>query len=259
MISIAVRCLVVGGLLTGLVAACGGSGDDGSGSQEGAATAPTLRPVDIIVSAKRTGENYEARSYPNDDFDDNGQIELYNAPVFFVFIDGVDAAGNRVRREWKTPRYMPYYNDPANPVREYKTLGFVNAGLSSVPRQAVPQYKPEYEVHNRFSPFGGAIVVKGTFYIHAGPAELAEAGWGSAGCVEILGNFDTFKANILELAGSTETNLNKGIGQLVAAKKLFVTYEPAERPNLKAAFSRQVSTKVDESDSDSRTDRTDPE
>jgi hypothetical protein len=227
--------------------------------QEGADTAAALRVVDVIVSAKRTGEFYEARSYPSDDFNGNGLTELYKAPLFFVHVDGVDGKGAHVRREWKAPRFMPYYNDPKDPDTDYKTRGFVTAGLSSFPRQAIGRYNPDYEVHNRFSPFGGAIVVKGSFYIHAGPPDLEDTGWGSAGCVEIIGNFDAFKKDILELAGSTATDLNKGMSQLVAARKLFVTYEFADRPNLKAAFSREDQDEADDHDSDSNTDHTDPE
>jgi hypothetical protein len=254
------RSLVFGGLLVSLLGAACAVSDESVDNQEGAATtAPqTLRAVDITVSAQRTGENYEARSYPSDDFNGNGLIELYNAPVYFVYVDGVNRDGVRTRREWKSPRYMPYYNDPADPDTGHSTRGFVTAGLSSVPRQPVGQYKPNYEVQNRFSPFGGAIVVKGTFYIHAGPPDLAESGWGSAGCVEIIGSFDKFKSDILELAGSNATDLNKGITELVAARKLFVKYEQAERPNLKAALSREVKDEADETTNDSPADRTDP-
>ncbi len=262
------RSFLLGSLLVSVLAvACGGAGEseeaEGSvESQEGAATGAAFRAVDIVVSAKRTGKNYEARSYPNDDLNGDGKTELYNAPLYYVYVDGVTREGVRVRREWQAPRYMPYYNNPASPDHHYSTKGFVTAGLSSVPRQPVPQYKPEYEVRNSFSPFGGAIVVKGTFYIHAGPTDASESGWGSAGCVEIVGNFDGFKQDILELAGSTATDLNKGIGQLVAARKLFVTYEQAARPNLKTAISRQVSSDEtgadDATTNDSTNDRSEP-
>jgi hypothetical protein len=230
--------------------ACGAP--DGSEEAQGDQTSALnggegLRSVDVTVSARKTGENYEARAYPIDDVDGDGRTEYYNAPVYYVYVDGVNAAGKRERREWKAPRFMPY-NNPAGAQHDpdYKTVGFVTSGLSNVPRFAVGSYKPDYEIHNTFSPFGGAIVVKGTFYIHAGPESLKESGWGSAGCVEIIGNFDRFKKDILELAGSPAAQgdakaLNNGIGQLVAARKLFVTYESAARPNLRAALSRQVS------------------
>ena len=239
---------LVGALLLSVTAvACSAEpeGEDLGGTES--AVSSGLRNVDVIVSAKKTGESYEARAYPIDDVNDDGLIEYYKAPVYYVYVEGTDASGNHVRREWKAPRFMPY-NNPAGARHddEYKTNGFVTAGLSNVPRFAVGTYKPDYEVHNRFSPFGGAIVVKGGFYIHAGPDNLQDAGWGSAGCVEILGNFDGFKKDILELAGSPAANgkaaeLNAAMVQLVSSHKLFVTYQAAARPNIKASFSRQVS------------------
>ena len=215
---------------------------DGS---EAAQTAGGYRAVDVIVSAKKSGENYEARAYPIDDVNDDGLIEYYKAPVYYVYVVGTNANGVREKREWKAPRFMPY-NNPAGERHdnEYKTNGFITAGLSSVPRFAVGMYKPDYEVHNRYSPFGGAIVVKGGFFIHAGPESIQDSGWGSAGCVEVFGNFDDFKKDILELAGSHNTGspeaINAEMSRLVGAHKLFVTYENAARPNVKANFSRQV-------------------
>ncbi|MBX3231272.1 MAG: hypothetical protein KIT84_10045 [Labilithrix sp.] len=238
--------LVVSTLAVACVAPA--SEEEEMGDTESAQTGSALRAVDVIVSAKKTGENYEARAYPVDDVDQDGRIELYNAPIYNVYVDGINAAGKRERRTWKTPRYMPY-NNPAGPLYDnhYKTVGFVTAGLSNVPRFAVSTYKPDYQVQNRFSPFGGAIVVKGAFYIHAGPASVDDYGWGSAGCVEIIGNYDDFKNDILELAGSPAANgsprtINDGIGALIRARKLFVTYEAAARPNLRASLSRQLSS-----------------
>lgn len=237
--------VVSSGLLAVMAMACGAESAPDEGDSAEAAFS-SLRAVDVIVSATKTGENYEARAYPVDDVNEDGLTEYYNAPVYFVYVAGTNRDGVRERREWKAPRYMPY-NNPAGPryVSDYKTKGFVTAGLSNVPRLAVGQYKPDYEVHNRFSPFGGAIVVKGAFYIHAGPEDVSDSGWGSAGCVEIIGNFDGFKKDILELAGSPAAEgdaaaLHAGISELVKAKKLFVTYEAAARPNLKNALSRQV-------------------
>lgn len=233
-------------LLSVSVVACAAApSEEDVGGTESATTGSSYRAVDVVISAKKTGESYEARAYPVDDVNDDGLIEYYRAPVYYVYVIGTNANGVREKREWKAPRYMPY-NNPAGERHEdeYKTVGFVTAGLSNVPRFAVGTYKPDYEVHNRYSPFGGAIVVKGGFYIHAGPESVQDSGWGSAGCVEILGNFDGFKKDVLELAGSTDTGsaaaINAGMSKLVAARKLFVTYEAASRPNIKASFSRQV-------------------
>ena len=71
-------------------------------------------------------------------------------------------------------------------------------------------------------------MVKGGFYIHAGPESVQDSGWGSAGCVEILGNFDAFKKDVLGLAGSTDTGstaaINAGMSKARRSTKLFVTY-----------------------------------
>jgi len=253
-------------LVTSLAVACAGTADDDAANGDDQnATGASLRAVDITVSAKKTGEIYEGRAYPIDDVDNDGRTELYKAPVYFVYIDGTDATGAKVHKEYRAPRYMPY-NNPAGARHDndYKTTGFVTAGLSSVPRFAVSTYKSDYQVHNRFSPFGGAIVVKGSFYIHAGPETVDDFGWGSAGCVEVIGNFDNFKKDILTLAGSPAANgdsaaLHQGVASLVAARKLFVNYENAARPNLQSLLSRQISNSdAPAPASDLPTDPTDP-
>jgi len=229
---------VLVGMVSALTACAASTNEDQGGASEGAVT-NGLRAVDIIVSAQIAPETYEARSYPTDDQDRDGRIEFYRVPIYKVFIDGTDAQGVRQRREWNGLRFMPYLNDPSRPNRSYKTMGWVNAGLRLVPRKPVPQYKPDYEIHNRFSEFGGAFVVKGTFYIHAGPADLSDKGWGSAGCVEIIGNFDDFKAQVVELSGSKQTETNAALAEIVRAGKLFVSYESARAPNIKTLFSRE--------------------
>ena len=205
----------------------------------------SLRAVDVVVSNKRTGESYEAKSYPCLDHDGDGLAEFYNTPVFYVYIDGISNTGARDRRIWKAPRFMPFWNDPKAPSPHYKARGFINSGLSYVPRKAVKLYNPDYEVHNTFSPYGGAIQIQGSFLIHAGPEDLTANGWGAAGCVEVIGNFEDFKADILSLAGWTGTELDKGMLALVAQHKLFVTVEQAKAPNLSKAVTRQMRFLID--------------
>ncbi|MES2590327.1 MAG: hypothetical protein V4608_00490 [Bacteroidota bacterium] len=189
-----------------------------------------LNTVLITVSNIKTGETYRSRSYPNDDFNNNGKIELYTTPVFKVFIENNLPAQ---KKEWKALRFMPYWNDPAKPDSKYRTKGWANSGLSHFPKTVVSYYNPNYGVHNRYSPYGGAIQIKGNFLIHAGPETIDESGWGAAGCVEIIGNFDLFKEDIKLLSGSTETNAHDAILKLVAAKKLFVRVDLAVAPKLK--------------------------
>ena len=49
------------------------------------------REVLIVVSNKKTLDTYLSRSYPDDDRDNNGRIELYRTPVYKVFLEGMDA------------------------------------------------------------------------------------------------------------------------------------------------------------------------
>jgi len=197
------------------------------------------RRVTITLTNRISGQ-YEARSYPDDDIDNDGLIELYTVPVYEVLIDGTDDAGNAVRHTHQAPRFMPYYNDPAKPDPHYTTRGWTNAGLSSGRTIVVSRYIPGYELQNRYSPGRGAIVLKGTFYIHAGPASLSDIGFGSAGCVEIIGNYDTFKGHIAALSGLKGVSSDTAIAQLVAARSLIVVIQQATVPDIKSCFTRQA-------------------
>ena len=135
-----------------------------------------LKDVTIIVSSQKTGENYYSRSYPDDDYNDNGKIELYATPVYMIFIKSEGKS-----KAWKALRFMPYWNDPKRPSPGYKSRGFINAGLNSLATKAVTYYDPKYGTHNRYSPYSGGIQIKGNFLIHAGPKNLLDKGWGSAG------------------------------------------------------------------------------
>ena len=81
---------------------------------------------------------------------------------------------------------------------------------------------------------------------------------------EIIGDFDQFKKDILELGGSEDAKgdaatLHAGMSKLVAERKLHVTYETATRPNLGAALARQDGDeKTDPSAGDATTDPTEP-
>ena len=50
-----------------------------------------LRNVTITVSSIPTGNAYLARSYPHDDYNNNGKMQLYRVPVYNVLIQGTDA------------------------------------------------------------------------------------------------------------------------------------------------------------------------
>ncbi|MCC6294240.1 MAG: hypothetical protein IT164_16445 [Bryobacterales bacterium] len=198
-----------------------------------------LRRVTIIVTNLVIG-SYEARSYPDEQKDASGQFPLYSVPVYTIRVRGTDDAGNPVLKDFMAPRFMPYYNKPASPVPHYAAKGWVNAGLSSARTVIVPRFIQDYEVQNRYSPGRGAIVVKDSFYIHAGPADLKDAGFGSAGCIEIVGDFDVFKKTIADLSGAKALKVTQAIQQLVAAGKLVVEIQEAKAPDIKKSSTRNV-------------------
>lgn len=188
-----------------------------------------MKEVTITVTNRKTGDYYQARSFPDSDMDNDGAIELYRVPVYEVEIQ----SGSDIRK-WTAVRFMPYWNDPKSPSAHYKTLGFVNSGLHKFPKQAVSLYLPNYGTHNRYSPYRGAIQIHRSFLIHAGPKNLKDIGWGSAGCVEIIGDFGQFKNDIRDLSGLSNT-MEPGIAitKLVQNRKLLVQLEYSTPPNFK--------------------------
>lgn len=197
------------------------------------------RTVEIVVTSVVTG-SYEARSYPDEQADANGFYNLYRVPVYRILVQGTDAKNQKSSAEFTAPRFMPFYNDPRHPNLEYRARGWVNAGLSSARRVVVTRYKADYRVQNRYSPGIGAIVVHQAFFIHAGPASLEDVGFGSAGCIEILGDYNVFKSTIASMAGLTSVSSDAAIQQLVDAGKLIVTIQEAIVPDIKKRFTRKI-------------------
>ena len=135
---------------------------------------------------------------------------------------------------------MPYWNVPKRPDRRYQTLGWVNSGKHAVTRKAVTLYNPKYGTRNRYSPYAGAIQIEGSFLVHAGPISLKESGWGSAGCVEIIGDFDQFKNDIRDLSGSSATDPSVASLEPVGPRKLFIRVDYAVPPDLKVNFDSEL-------------------
>jgi hypothetical protein len=194
----------------------------------------------VIVATNVVVGSYEARSYPDEQKDAAGYYNLYKVPLYRILVTGKDDTGKNVSGEYRAPRFMPYYNNPKKPSPHYKTLGWINCGLSSTRRVVISQYRQDYQVQNRYSPGVGAIVVHKTFYIHAGPATPSDVGFGSAGCIEIIGNFDTFKDAIARMAGITGMQRDAAIAQLVKERKLVVEIQQARVPDIKKLASRKV-------------------
>ena len=193
-----------------------------------------MNSILITVTGIETGDTYYSRSYPDNDYDNNGKKEFYSTPVYKITIE--NEANKLQKKEWKALRFMPYWNDPKSPSTQYKAKGWVNSGLSVVVRKKVTLYDKDYTVHNTTSLYKGAIQIQGNFLIHAGPTSITNYGWGAAGCVEIIGDFDEFKKDIATLAGINTKNLHDSMLSLVKSGKLFVEVQYALRPNLKNNF-----------------------
>ncbi len=197
-----------------------------------------LRNVTITITATKNGV-YQCRPYPanlNHDGDANGDgdEDRYEVPVYNVIVTGTDDLGNLITKTYIAIRFAAYSNSSSNPDPDYKIQNKVSTcGLADEQTYKCPKYKDYYETQNRFSPYGGCFVVTGTFYIHAGPNSISEAGWGSAGCVEIIGDFGDFKNFIANISGSTAANTPDKLIELVNAKKLTIKYIEAPRPPVK--------------------------
>jgi len=83
--------------------------------------------------------------------------------------------------------------------------------------------------------------MEGAFYIHGGPANETDLGFGSAGCVEIIGNYDVFKQQIAELSGlTTTTSVDASITKLVRERNLLVIVATAKVPDIRASYTREL-------------------
>jgi hypothetical protein len=197
-----------------------------------------VQQVDIVVTNSVVG-SYEARSYPDQQTDAVGQYPLYSVPIYKIQVVGKDSSHKPVVVDFVAPRFMPYYNNPKQPDPHYKAVGWLNSGLSSHRRVVVSTFKQDYAVQNRYSPGRGAIVVHESFYIHAGPASLRDFGFGSAGCIEVIGDYNLFKQAIARLSG-LPSDPDQAIQQLVHAGKLIVTIQHAKPPDIKKNFTRMI-------------------
>src|SRR5262245_51291186 len=112
----------------GLMTDPGVSAGSSFSSMESCAMA--ARKVTITLTSRIVG-SYEARSYPDDDRDNNGLWELYKVPVYEILVAGTDDAGTATTYKHQAPRFMPYFNDPAKPDPHYSSRGWLNAGLSA--------------------------------------------------------------------------------------------------------------------------------
>ena len=197
------------------------------------------RKVTITITSKIVGW-YEARSYPQDSQNNNDEIELYKVPSYEMIVSGTDESGKSLTFTHQAPRFMPYWNNPSNPDKHYKTKGWVNSGLSSAQTIVVSRYLKDYELHNRYSPAHGAIVLKNTFYIHAGPVDENDYGFGSAGCVENIGDFGALKSHIALLSGFKGGNADDAIQTLVKEKHLTAVIQAAAVPDIRKNYTRKI-------------------
>lgn len=100
-------------------------------------------------------------------------------------------------------------------------------GQETVP----PLIKVQYKIQN-------------SFLIHSGPPTLQDSGWGSAGCIEIIGNFSDFKEDIKTVSGiGGYLPSDEIIFRLIKAGKLYIEIEVASKPNV-TPMSNQFKLKI---------------
>lgn len=187
-------------------------------------------PVNITVGGIPTGKIYTAQTYPDRD------NKAYQVPVYTLTVSEGMGTG-RASRTWDALRFMPFLN--ATPgLSGYSLLAMnpIMVGLADLLEAPSPLYKPDYSVHNRPSTEDGAFVIPNhpTHYIHAGPMTLSsfgEAGWGSAGCIEVVG-FTSMKAYVHSLSGLSTKAERDALTELVQKKLLTITLERAVRPSI---------------------------
>ena len=104
-------------------------------------------------------------------------------------------------------------------------------GTRKEPFQAI-YYDANYNTSNSPSPHKGAIQIQNSFLIHSGPSSLQDDKWGSAGCVEIIGNFSDFKEDIKTVSGiGGYLPSDEVIFRLIKAGKLYIEIEAAAKPS----------------------------
>ena len=110
----------------------------------------------------------------------------------------------------------------------------IMAGLADKREQPIQSYLPNYEIHNTHSEENGGFVITGSFMIHDGPDNLQTGArmWGAAGCMEVVGEngFSTMKEFIFSISGSENTDMEKGLQELVNSKNLWLKLEGTQRP-----------------------------
>jgi RHS repeat-associated protein len=188
------------------------------------------RKVTITVRGVSNGNTYIAKTYPQ------RSSRYFIVPAYNITVSGTNNEGKEVSQTWQVLRFMPFLNE--NPqATGYKTKTGempIMAGLADKREQTIQSYLPDYEIHNTFSEENGGFVITGGFMIHDGPDNLqSEAGmWGAAGCMEVVGEngFSTMKEFIFSISGSENTNIEKGLQELVNTKNLWLQLEGTPRP-----------------------------
>ncbi|MDZ4814789.1 MAG: RHS repeat-associated core domain-containing protein [Verrucomicrobiota bacterium] len=182
-------------------------------------------PVKITLSGASNGKVCIARTYPDQNH------KAYEVPVSTLTV----SCGNKVScgkpsKSWDALRFMPYLNTAGGHGYTTKASATpIMTGLADKREAPSPQYKANYGVPNRPSNEDGAIVITGTFYIHAGPTSLTEYSWGAAGCTEVVG-FTAMKAHIAELSDQPGKSVEEAIKEFVRQKMLIIKLEQATRP-----------------------------
>jgi hypothetical protein len=115
----------------------------------------------------------------------------------------LDPQGYTDRQDFKAVRFGVYDNDGSDP--RYQTKGLFVVGLADDRWYRLNRYI-DYKLHSvQDNPDNGAFVIEGTHYIHSGPADVNEFGYGTAGCVEIFGarEFPRLRDVLMQYTGAT--------------------------------------------------------
>lgn len=197
-----------------------------------------MKQTDIVlitVSGKKTGDRYKkARTFPHRLVHASGKTAHFDVPVYSVYIQKqtikdrpTDFYSNpKADYEAKAVRFMPYWLDSQYPNTKYtKDKDWLwNVGVPYLPVTVVEYYYPD--------DYGGAIPIKNGFLLHEGPSHIEEE-VGSAGCVEIFGNYHHFLERIIRMLGYKADGHKKlihtAMSEIVRTRRLWIEVQYSDR------------------------------
>jgi hypothetical protein len=168
-----------------------------------------LRNVTIRVTAQTDGKA-TVSAYP-----DGPRTVLYEVPLYKVLVEGLDAKGAAVKKEFKALRFGVQL-DAQRKVTSPRIVGLADAQRHQLKWDYITTMKEM------------AWRVYAGFFIHRGPDDPASSDWGSIGCVEVSGKgeWDRFNQSIADFTGVP-------VASFATVKTVAASYDAANRPALK--------------------------